>query len=158
MFLQNDSCVVNVTVDDVNEWEPRFRYPHYEFFVNGQLNELIGRIEAADGDKNDKLTLTLAGVNASLFFITPNGELRLRETKIYKGVANLEIIATDSGIPPKRAAVPVTVHFPEVDGNAAGIMSSRGTNGGPVLLAGLGAVLLLLAFVIALLVAYICKA
>lgn len=149
--------MVNVTVDDVNEWEPRFRYPHYEFFVNGQLNELIGRIEAADGDKSDKLTLTLSGQNASLFFITPTGELRLRETKVYKGLANLEVVATDSGVPQKKAMVPVTVHFPEA-GNAAGIMSTRGNNGAPLLLAGLGAVLLLLAFVIALLVAYICKA
>ncbi|KAJ3655050.1 hypothetical protein Zmor_014194 [Zophobas morio] len=155
--ITNDSSVVNVSVQDINEWEPRFRYPHYEFFVTGQPNELIGRIEAADGDKNDKLTLTLNGVNASIFFITPSGELRLRETGGHKGIANLGVVATDSGNPPRRASVPVTVHFPE-SGDAAGIISSRGNNGAPLLLAGLGAILLLLAFVIALLVAYICKA
>ncbi|XP_015835493.1 protocadherin beta-12 [Tribolium castaneum] len=155
--ITNDSSVVNVTVQDVNEWEPRFRYPHYEFFVTGQPNELIGRIEAADGDKNDKLTLTLTGVNASNFFITPSGELRLREAGPHSGVANLAVVATDSGNPPRRASVPVTVHFPD-SGDAAGIISSRGNNGAPLLLAGLGAILLLLAFVIALLVAYICKA
>jgi hypothetical protein len=155
--ITNDSSVVNVSVQDVNEWEPRFRYPHYEFFVRGQPNELIGRIEAADGDKNDKLTLTLSGVNASIFFITPTGELRLREAGGYKGIANLAVVATDSGNPPRRASVPVTVHFPE-SGDAAGVISSRGNNGTPLLLAGLGAILLLLAFVIALLIAYICKA
>lgn len=80
-FPQNDSSVVNVTVEDVNEWEPRFRYPHYEFYVGGHPNELIGRIEAADGDRNDELILTLSGENASMFFITPTGELRLRESK-----------------------------------------------------------------------------
>ncbi|KAK9879638.1 hypothetical protein WA026_006703 [Henosepilachna vigintioctopunctata] len=33
--VTNDSSVVNITVEDVNEWEPRFRYPHYEFYVSG---------------------------------------------------------------------------------------------------------------------------
>lgn len=64
-----------MTVEDANEWEPRFRYPQYEFFVAGLPNELIGRIEAADGDKSDHLTLSLAGANASMFFITPAGKL-----------------------------------------------------------------------------------
>ncbi|KAJ8940022.1 hypothetical protein NQ314_010853, partial [Rhamnusium bicolor] len=154
--ITNDSSVVNITVEDVNEWEPRFRYPHYEFYVSGQPNELIGRIEAADGDKNDKLTLTLTGANASMFFITPSGELRLREAKGYNGVTNLAVIATDSGTPQKAASVPVTVHFPE-SGDSAGIISTRGNTATPLLLAGLGAILLVLAFVVALLVAYICK-
>lgn len=70
---------MNITVEDVNEWEPRFRYPQYEFFVVGQMNELIGKVEAADGDRSDKLTLSLSGANSSIFFITPNGELRLRD-------------------------------------------------------------------------------
>ncbi|XP_049822216.1 protocadherin Fat 3 isoform X2 [Aethina tumida] len=155
--ITNDSSVVNITVEDVNEWEPRFRYPHYEFYVTGQPNELIGRIEAADGDKSDRLTLSLTGINATSFFITPSGELRLREAKDYRGIANLAVTATDSGTPPKKSSVPVTVHFPEA-GDAAGIVASRGTGGSPLLLAGLGAVLLILAFVIALLIAYICKA
>lgn len=29
--LQNDTSRVNVSVEDVNEWEPRFRHPRYEF-------------------------------------------------------------------------------------------------------------------------------
>lgn len=141
----------------MNEWEPRFRYPHYEFFVSGLPNELIGKIEAADGDKNDKVTLTLAGINASIFFITPSGELRLRENGGYKDIAELEVVATDNGNPPKNSTVPITVHFPEsVD--AAGVMLSKGDNAGALLLAGLCAILLILAFVVALLIAYICKA
>ncbi|CAH0557101.1 unnamed protein product [Brassicogethes aeneus] len=155
--VTNDSAVVNITVGDVNEWEPRFRYPHYEFYVTGQPNELIGRIEAADGDRSDRLTLTLGGVNATSFFITPSGELRLRQAREFTGVANLAVTATDSGTPSKKASVPVTVHFPEAL-DAAGVVSTRGNNVGPLLLAGLGAILLILAFVIALLIAYICKA
>lgn len=30
-MFQNDTSRVNVTVEDVNEWEPRFRHPRYEF-------------------------------------------------------------------------------------------------------------------------------
>ncbi|KAG5876666.1 hypothetical protein JTB14_027143 [Gonioctena quinquepunctata] len=154
--ITNDSCVVNITVEDVNEWEPRFRYPHYEFFIAGQPEELLGRIEAADGDKNDKLTLSLTGVNATLFTISQNGELKLRNPKGFHGVANLAVIATDSGTPPKTATVPVTVHFSE-PGDKSGIISSRKSNEGPLLLAGLGAILLLLMFVVIILIAYIYK-
>lgn len=153
--FQNDSCVVNITVTDVNEWEPRFRYPQYEFFVSSQPNELVGRIEAADGDKSDKLHLTLVGANSSLFFITQNGELRMKELGQYNGLANLAVVATDSGNPPRRASVPIVVHFP---GSATSKELSGKANGGALVLAGLGAVLLILAFVIALLIAYICKA
>lgn len=74
--------MVNVTVEDVNEWEPRFRYPHYEFFAGvdaGQRN-LVGRVEAADGDRNDALAYTLSGPDASMFTITPSGELILIRT------------------------------------------------------------------------------
>lgn len=149
--------MVNITVEDVNEWEPRFRYPHYEFFVSGLPNELIGKIEAADGDKNDKITLTLTGMNASIFFITPSGELRLRENGGYKDIAELAVVATDNGNPSKNSTVPITVHFPEsVD--AASVTLSKRDSAGALLLAGLGAILLILAFVVALLIAYICKA
>lgn len=70
-------------MENVNEWEPRFRYPHYEFFagVNGGLHDLVGRVEAADGDRGDRLTLSLGGHDAHMFFITPSGELRLRNVK-----------------------------------------------------------------------------
>ena len=72
--------MVNVTVENVNEWEPRFRYPHYEFFagVSGKIHDLIGRVEAADGDKGDRLSFSLSGADATMFFIIPSGELRLR--------------------------------------------------------------------------------
>lgn len=148
---------MNVTVEDVNEWEPRFRYPHYEFFFNGKPNELVGRIEVADGDKNDKIVLSLTGINASTFFITPTGELRMRESATNSGVAQLNIVAVDNGNPPRKATVPVTIHFPE-SGESKGIVSAKGTNGAAFLLTGLGAMLLMLAAVIGLLIAYIWKA
>lgn len=70
---------MNITVGNVNEWEPRFRYPQYEFFIGSRSTDHIGKIEAADGDKNEKLKLTLSGLNASLFYITSFGDLKLRD-------------------------------------------------------------------------------
>lgn len=145
---------MNITVGNENEWEPRFRYPHYEFFISGVPDELVGRIEAADGDKDDLLTLSLSGNNASLFIITPSGELRLRDVGEVTGVATLQVIATDSGDPPKKASVPVTVHFPGSTGIAAG----RDAGESSLILAGLGAVLVVLTFVVGFLVIYIYKA
>ena len=58
----NDTTNVEIQVLNVNDWEPRFRYPVYEFFINNNdYMSNFGRIEVADGDKNDSLTLTLSG-------------------------------------------------------------------------------------------------
>ncbi|XP_045471054.1 protocadherin-16 [Harmonia axyridis] len=153
--ITNDSSLVNITVEDVNEWEPRFRYPHYEFYATGEPKELLGKIEAADGDKNDKITLTLLGVNASSFFITPMGELRLRgDGGRNTGSVSFEVVATDNGRPPKSSKVPVSVHFPGGE-NLAAVGTKRSGAGTSLLLVGLGTSLTLLAVLVAFLVAYI---
>lgn len=154
--FQNDSAVVNITVEDVNEWEPRFRHSHYEFYVTDETRQVIGRVEAADGDKNDVLSFALVGMNASMFSIRPDGEIVLNELDNYYGLASFTILATDSGSPPRSASVPVTVHFPNFP-DADGITKDK-TGGAPLILAGLGGILLVLAFVVVLLVAYICRA
>nr|XP_022918947.1 protocadherin Fat 4 [Onthophagus taurus]XP_022918948.1 protocadherin Fat 4 [Onthophagus taurus] len=156
-MISNDTFSVNITVDDVNEWEPRFRYNHYEFFVSGDQTDLIGRIEAADGDKNDALSFTLIGINSSIFTINPTGELKLKTIGNHFGIASLTVIVTDSGIPPKKATVPVTVHFPSPP-DSGEILLEEKNNGGHLILAGLGGILLILAFIVILLAAYICRA
>lgn len=75
---------------------------------------------------------------------------------VYKGVAFVAVTATDSGIPPKTATVPVTVHFPD-SLDAAGMSSTKGYADIPHLLVGFAAALLLLVCVVGLLIAYICK-
>lgn len=114
----------------------------------------MGRVEAADGDKNDVLTLSLVGNNASLFLITPSGELRLRNVEEVTGVAHLRVVATDSGDPPKKASVPVTVHFL----GRAGVAAEREGGESSLIMAGLGAILLVLTCVVAFLIVYIYKA
>lgn len=124
--------------------------------MSGKPVELIGRIEVGDGDISDELTLTITGANASMFRITPNGELKLRELVEHLGVANLAVIASDNGHPPRTASVPVIVHFQKGPGSVELLSEASGLSG-PLLLGGLGTILLLLAAVIAILVAYICK-
>lgn len=66
-LVQTTSAAVNVTVLNVNDWDPRFRYPQYEFFlphvplVDLRPGTVIGKVEAADGDKGDSVTLSLRG-------------------------------------------------------------------------------------------------
>lgn len=121
-----------------------------------ESKQVIGQVEAADGDKNDILTFSLVGMNASIFNIRSNGEIILNEPENYYGLASFTILATDSGNPPRRASVPVTVHFPPLpDANG---MTKDKTPGAHLLLAGLGGILLVLAFVVVLLIAYICRA
>lgn len=69
LCFQNDTASINITVLNVNEWEPRFRYPQYEFRVDDDLQndaELvpIGKLDVFDGDKRDTVTLTLRGSGA----------------------------------------------------------------------------------------------
>ncbi|XP_061935617.1 protocadherin-like wing polarity protein stan isoform X5 [Apis cerana] len=61
----NDTSRVNVSVEDVNEWEPRFRHPRYEFHAaTSREGSIVGKLEAADGDRDDKISLSLRGPDA----------------------------------------------------------------------------------------------
>jgi hypothetical protein len=66
-MLQNDTATVNISVLNINDWDPRFRYPQYEFFVSNtevSAGDVVGRVEAADGDRGDFITLSLRGPGA----------------------------------------------------------------------------------------------
>jgi hypothetical protein len=53
---------------NVNDWDPRFRYPQYDFRVQGRRlpepGTKVGRLEVADGDYGDKIALELRGPTA----------------------------------------------------------------------------------------------
>lgn len=73
---------------------------------------MIGKIEAADGDRNDKLKLSLRGQYANHFEIDNNGNLYMRPEQIRnlnESTIHLIAVATDSGVPPRSASVGVTV-------------------------------------------------
>ncbi|KAG8264736.1 hypothetical protein J6590_004757 [Homalodisca vitripennis] len=82
----NATAQINVSVLNVNDWDPRFRYLQYEFFVpdmpEGQLDSVegeglvVGRVEVADGDRGDHVSLTLRG---------PSARAKKKKKMLYKG-------------------------------------------------------------------------
>ncbi|XP_053964268.1 protocadherin beta-11 isoform X2 [Anastrepha ludens] len=124
--LTNITADITMNVIDVNDWEPRFRETHYEFLVpksppDSQTESfdgiLIGKVEAADGDRNDKLEFSLRGQHAGPFEIDSNGSIYMRPEQLQKlneSKVHLIAIATDSGVPPRSTSVPVTVTLEEV--------------------------------------------
>uniref|UniRef100_A0A1B0CR07 Cadherin domain-containing protein n=2 Tax=Lutzomyia longipalpis TaxID=7200 RepID=A0A1B0CR07_LUTLO len=113
--VSNATAQVTVEVIDVNDWEPRFRESHYEFVVPKSLITsepvALGKIEAADGDRNDRIALDLKGALADLFSIDSRGVLWLRREKPNVTMVNLIATATDNGQPPKSTSVPVSVRM-----------------------------------------------
>jgi len=119
----NDSARVNISVININDWDPRFRYPQYEFFVSEEQTRAghkVGTVHVYDGDKGDKITLDIRGAFARVFGITSKGDIVIRNLNFMNGTdAHIVVVAEDSGIPPRRASVPVVVKF------AKGFAASR---------------------------------
>ncbi|XP_076656129.1 protocadherin Fat 4-like Cad96Ca isoform X2 [Halictus rubicundus] len=156
----NDTARVNVSVEDVNEWEPRFRHPRYEFHA-ATLKEgsIVGKLEAADGDRDDKVSLSLRGPDARSFEIRDSGELILRSaTTINGSLARLVAVASDSGRPPRSSMIPVIVHIPNTGSLPIAARAAPAWLGSSVLLVAVfGAVLGLLGVIILVLILYIYK-
>ncbi|CAK9827732.1 Protocadherin-like wing polarity protein stan [Anthophora retusa] len=156
----NDTSRVNVSVEDVNEWEPRFRHPRYEFHA-ATLREgtIVGKLEAADGDRDDKISLSLRGPDARSFEIRDNGELILRSVPSINGsLARLVAVTSDSGRPPRSSMIPVIVHIPNSGSLPIAARAAPAWLGSSVLLVAVfGAVLGLLGVIILVLILYIYK-
>ncbi|XP_075236204.1 protocadherin Fat 4-like Cad96Ca [Lycorma delicatula] len=167
----NATANINISVLNVNDWDPRFRYPQYEFFVpdfpgnreidgnNGDDSKglIVGRVEAADGDRGDHITLSLRGPAARMFSIDDSGDIRINDlTALNSSTAHLVAVATDTGIPPRQASVPVIVHLPEAvvwrAGNGAWVGGASF-----IVVAVFGSILAVLALIIIILILYIHK-
>ncbi|VVD05495.1 unnamed protein product, partial [Leptidea sinapis] len=118
---RNDTASLNISVIDVNEWEPRFRYPQYEFRADmlagggagGGGLVRVGQLDVHDGDEGDDVTLSLKGLHAPLFYVNKAGELFLRSEAmraVNSSVLHVVATAIDSGSPPRQTSVPVAVH------------------------------------------------
>ncbi|XP_020715344.1 cadherin-related family member 1 isoform X2 [Ceratitis capitata] len=119
--ITNITADITLEVVDVNDWEPRFRETHYEFLVpkssfHSQHDSfdgvMIGKVEAADGDRNDKVELSLRGQHAGIFEIDSKGSIYIRPEQLQglnESTVHLIAIATDSGVPSRSTSVPVTV-------------------------------------------------
>ncbi|XP_053680420.1 cadherin EGF LAG seven-pass G-type receptor 1 [Anopheles nili] len=114
---RGSNVTTNVVIDvlPANVWEPRFRKPFYSFVIehlpqSQPLPMLVGRIEAADGDRTDELSFVLKGNYSNLFRVDPYGNLWLVSNRTDLPVAmRLLATVTDSGTPQKSATVPVVV-------------------------------------------------
>ena len=154
----NDSARVNISVININDWDPRFRYPQYEFFVSEdqtRTGHKVGTVHVFDGDKGDKITLDIRGAFARVFGITSRGDIVIRNLKFMNGTdAHIVVVAEDSGIPPRRASVPVVVKF------AKGLSASRELKSDApnwLMLGILSIVIIFSLIVIVSLGVYICK-
>ncbi|KAG6443970.1 hypothetical protein O3G_MSEX003096 [Manduca sexta] len=154
--LTNDTASINITVLNENEWEPRFRFPQYEFRAEGSRGDgllKLGRLEAHDGDAGDSVQLALHGPAASMFYVNSDGDMFLREEvlpSLNSSVLHVVATAYDSGSPPKQTSVPVIVHVGEElmgaaggAGASAGVSAAAGGAGALALLALLAAALCL---------------
>ncbi|XP_033220193.1 protocadherin Fat 4 isoform X2 [Belonocnema kinseyi] len=156
----NDTARVNISIEDVNEWEPRFRHPRYEFHARTMREgSIVGRLEAADGDRGDRVSLALRGPDARSFEIRDNGELILRSPGSFNGtLARLVAIASDTGKPPRSSMIPVIVHLPNAGSIPIAARAAPAWLGSSVLLVAVfGGVLGLLGVVILILIMYIYK-
>lgn len=113
--ISNATTEVNIDVMDVNDWEPRFRQNHYEFVVPKDANEPIplGKLEAADGDKNDAVSLVIRGAHAHYFEVDSEGMLWMKQMPNIS-LIHLIATATDTGIPSKSSSIPVTITMESV--------------------------------------------
>ena len=61
------SLIGFLSVINVNDWDPRFKYPEYEFYVNAantDVGHIVGVVEVFDGDVGDLVSLDLIGHSA----------------------------------------------------------------------------------------------
>ncbi|XP_046649678.1 protocadherin-like wing polarity protein stan [Daphnia pulicaria] len=160
--LTNDTATVEVTVLDVNDWDPRFELAEYEFIVKESalpVGSVIGRVQVDDGDAADRVNLQLKGPESRAFNVHDNGDVIFSDpSSLNSTVIHLMVVARDSGIPPRQASVPLKINLP-VDFlmmNGSGITLST-ADGSGLLLIILGILLGILSLIISGLAVYLCQ-
>src|SRR5699024_10468413 len=106
---QSDVARVTVEVLNVNEHDPIFAQPSYQFHVNEarlRASPVIGQIQAADADDGDRVQISLSGPHASAFALSASdGTLRLRSLRLVNSSeCHMIATATDSGTPPRSSS------------------------------------------------------
>lgn len=114
IYGNNATTVIQIDVIDVNDWEPRFRQNMYEFVIpknSGDDAEPIplGKLEAADGDRNDLISISIRGAHAHLFHVDSFGTLWLKSDKPNVTEIHLIATATDTGVPTRSSSIPITI-------------------------------------------------
>ncbi|CAH2099384.1 unnamed protein product [Euphydryas editha] len=153
LLFQNDTASISISVQNVNEWEPRFKHAHYEFVMR-DAREPLGRLTAYDGDRGERVRLRLAGPGAEALEVRESGELFVRAGALAAlNASELHVVATavDSGEPPRQTSVPVVVRFP-----ASPSTHTARAHASP-LFAAFACALALLALLLLALLTYLCR-
>ncbi|CAH1643108.1 unnamed protein product [Spodoptera littoralis] len=161
--VSNDTASINITVLNVNEWEPRFRYPQYEFRVEEDPQDdvellPVGKLDVFDGDKHDTVTLSLRGSGADALYVNASGAMFVRGAALRalnSSVLHVVATAVDSGAPPRQTSVPVTVHLSERLLQASGGADSVSRGGAGPVMAVFACALAALALLVCALLGYI---
>lgn len=110
---RNTTAEIEIEVIDVNEWEPRFRQPSYDFSLpkigNASKPIALGKLEAADGDQNDRISINVHGDLAQHFFIDQENRLWMHPDAPNITVMHLLATVTDNGSPSRNSTVPITI-------------------------------------------------
>ena len=83
-----DTAEVTVHVVNVNDFNPVFKYPQYEFFVsesNTVNGRKLGKLDVSDGDKDDKISLEVVGEMSRVLRVTSEGDLLLDNVGYMRG-------------------------------------------------------------------------
>ncbi|OQR73735.1 protocadherin Fat 1-like [Tropilaelaps mercedesae] len=149
-----DSTKINVTILNANDNDPVFEFPQYSFVMpnTAKSGELVGRVKCTDGDRDDKVSYALEGPNSNAFYINDRGEIRLKNVDQVNVTSHMVVVATDSGVPPRKSTSLVTVRLPEI-ASASGLFR----NSALVLPAAFGVILGVLVLIIITMVFYILK-
>lgn len=111
--IANATAEVAIDVLDINDWEPRFRQNNYDFIIPKAIDVSqpfpLGKLEAADGDRYDKVSFDLRGSYAEHFLIDSDGMLWLKPNSPNISVMHLVATAIDTGLPSRSSSVPITV-------------------------------------------------
>lgn len=151
--ITNATTEVIIEVLDVNDWEPRFRQQNYEFTIP-KIKDLtepipLGKLEVADGDRDDKVNIHIRGPYSTYFQIDTNGMLWLKPNRPNITLMHLIATATDTGLPTRSSSVPVTILNDSI--------AMAQTNWAPGILGAFGAVLGLFILTIIAMCVYIYK-
>ena len=103
---QRDRAEIRVTVLNVNDWNPAFRHPEYQFHVSEAEavdGHRVGVVEVSDGDLGDRVSLELRGEMAAVFGAdSDTGALYLRQLGRMAGGAAAAHRAGQRGPAPLR--------------------------------------------------------
>ncbi|KAL4230920.1 Protocadherin-18 [Mactra antiquata] len=116
---RTSTATVMINVLDLNDNNPKFDKPMYEFFVSENLpeNEFVGMVNATDLDIGANARLTLVIGSELPFHIDTDGNIRTTEVLDRENIPthSFLVIAYDHGQPSRNSSTNIVVHVTDVN-------------------------------------------